>query len=183
MESLLDKLNETAAFLAAAGIVSPTVGVVLGTGLGELAHHIEIEKTIPYHGIPNFPVSTVEFHKGNLIWGKIGTTSVLAMQGRFHYYEGLPPASRGTPRRRRSRRARRSGPSRPCWSSSCPDRRRASPGSARSWSGRGSRTLTRTPCVAHFGGEAAGVVDDGGLERGVDAAVRIARHGRRPRRC
>jgi purine-nucleoside phosphorylase len=88
MESLLDKLHETAAFLTAAGIVSPTVGVVLGTGLGELAHHIEIEKTIPYHGIPNFPVSTVEFHKGNLLWGRIGTTSVLAMQGRFHYYEG-----------------------------------------------------------------------------------------------
>ena len=88
MESLLDKLNETTAFLAAAGIVSPNVGVVLGTGLGELAHHIEIEKTIPYHQIPNFPVSTVEFHKGNLLWGRIGTTSVLAMQGRFHYYEG-----------------------------------------------------------------------------------------------
>jgi len=88
MESLLDKLKETTAYLANAGIVSPTVGVVLGTGLSELANHIDTEKIIPYHEIPNFPVSTVEFHKGNLIWGKIGATSVLAMQGRFHYYEG-----------------------------------------------------------------------------------------------
>lgn len=88
MNQLLNDLNETVTFLTESGIHSPTVGVVLGTGLGELVNHIEIEKSIPYHDVPHFPVSTVEFHKGNLVWGKIGNTSVLAMQGRFHYYEG-----------------------------------------------------------------------------------------------
>lgn len=60
----------------------------MGTGLGELVKMIIIEKSIPYGDIPNFPLSTVEFHKGNLIYGKIGNVQVLAMQGRFHYYEG-----------------------------------------------------------------------------------------------
>ena len=88
MNKLLEQLNETIAFLTEAGIHSPAVGVVLGTGLSELVNHMEIEKIIPYNEIPHFAVSTVEFHKGNLVFGKIGDISVLAMQGRFHYYEG-----------------------------------------------------------------------------------------------
>ncbi len=88
MNQLLTQLTETANFLTAYGFNKASTGIVLGTGLGELVNHIEIEKSIPYHEIPNFPVSTVEFHKGNLILGKIGETIVIAMQGRFHYYEG-----------------------------------------------------------------------------------------------
>jgi purine-nucleoside phosphorylase len=88
MNKLIGHLNETVAFLRTAGIDTPKAGVVLGTGLGGLVNHIEVQTTIPYHEIPHFPVSTVEFHKGNLVWGKIGETPVLAMQGRFHYYEG-----------------------------------------------------------------------------------------------
>ena len=66
----------------------PTIGIVLGTGLGALATKIENAKSIPYSSIPNFPQSTVEFHKGQLVYGDIGGNSVLVMQGRFHYYEG-----------------------------------------------------------------------------------------------
>ncbi len=88
MNPLINSLNETYAFLAKEGFNKATAGVVLGTGLSDLVNYIEIEKAIPYHDIPNFPVSTVEFHKGNLILGKIGETTVMAMQGRFHYYEG-----------------------------------------------------------------------------------------------
>ncbi len=66
----------------------PKVGVVLGTGLGELATQITDRQEIPYQEIPNFPVSTVEGHSGKLIVGKLGGVMVLAMQGRFHYYEG-----------------------------------------------------------------------------------------------
>ena len=78
----------TALWLQHNGITAPTVGIVLGTGLGELVHLIQVEKSIPYHQIPNFATATVEVHKGNLIYGIIGHTRVLAMQGRFHYYEG-----------------------------------------------------------------------------------------------
>src|SRR5687768_7414161 len=88
MNKLIGHLNETVAFLRTAGIDSPKAGVILGTGLGGLVNHIEVQKTIPYQEIPHFPVSTVEFHEGNLVWGKLGETPVLAMQGRFHYYEG-----------------------------------------------------------------------------------------------
>ena len=88
MNNLLDNLNETHTFLCKEGFDKATAGVVLGTGLSDLVNYIEVEKIIPYHEIPNFPVSTVEFHKGNLISGKIGGTTVMAMQGRFHFYEG-----------------------------------------------------------------------------------------------
>lgn len=67
---------------------NPSVGIVLGTGLGGLVSEIEIEKEIAYNFIPNFPISTVESHFGKLIFGKIGDTEVVAMQGRFHMYEG-----------------------------------------------------------------------------------------------
>lgn len=88
MNQLLQQLNETHHFLSKQGFDGARAGVVLGTGLGDLVNHLSIEKTIPYHDIPHFPLSTVEFHKGNLVLGKIGGTTVMAMHGRFHYYEG-----------------------------------------------------------------------------------------------
>ncbi|HWB24034.1 MAG TPA: purine-nucleoside phosphorylase [Chitinophagaceae bacterium] len=88
MTTYAQQITETAGWLKHRGILLPKVGVVLGTGLGELVKMTTIEKMVDYSSIPNFPVSTVEFHKGNLIYGKIGNTQVLAMQGRFHYYEG-----------------------------------------------------------------------------------------------
>ncbi|MBC7887237.1 MAG: purine-nucleoside phosphorylase [Ferruginibacter sp.] len=88
MNLLLDQLNETKAFLSKEGFNTATTGVILGTGLSELVNYIAAEKMIPYHEIPHFPLSTVEFHKGNMILGKIGKTTVIVMQGRFHYYEG-----------------------------------------------------------------------------------------------
>ena len=85
---MLEKIKETAAFLKKEYPVMPETAIILGTGLGELVNHIDIEKEIPYQHIPNFPVSTVEGHSGKLIFGKLGTKEILAMQGRFHYYEG-----------------------------------------------------------------------------------------------
>lgn len=67
---------------------SPTTAIILGTGLGKLADEITDATRIPYKDIPNFPVSTVEGHHGNLIFGKLGEKDILAMEGRFHYYEG-----------------------------------------------------------------------------------------------
>ena len=66
----------------------PETAIVLGTGLGRLSEEIEKEVTIPYKDIPNFPVSTVEGHEGKLIFGKLGGKDIMAMEGRFHYYEG-----------------------------------------------------------------------------------------------
>jgi len=66
----------------------PTTAIILGTGLGAVVDHINIEVVIPYGEIPNFPVSTVEGHKGRLIFGTLGSKYIMAMQGRFHYYEG-----------------------------------------------------------------------------------------------
>lgn len=85
---LIAQLNETAAWLSRKGIVAPAAGIVLGTGLSHLVNHMVIKESIPYTEIPNFPVSTVESHKGNLVYGFIDDVPVLAMQGRFHYYEG-----------------------------------------------------------------------------------------------
>jgi purine-nucleoside phosphorylase len=85
--SYLKQLYETVAWLKDRGI-TPDTGVVLGTGLHGLLEHIAVTATIPYSGIPHFPVSTVESHKGNLVYGSIGSRKVLLMQGRFHYYEG-----------------------------------------------------------------------------------------------
>lgn len=86
---MIEKINQTAAFLTAAikGEM-PTIGIILGTGLGALADHIEEKQTIPYSQIPNFPVSTVQGHSSNLIVGTLGGKRVMGMQGRFHYYEG-----------------------------------------------------------------------------------------------
>ncbi len=85
---MLKQLHETVSFLKSRGVQEVDTGVVLGTGLGQLLSHMEIECTIPYKDIPHFPEATVEFHKGALIWGRIGGQKVLLMQGRFHFYEG-----------------------------------------------------------------------------------------------
>lgn len=79
---------ETASFLKQRGITNPVAGIVLGTGLGAMVEKISNAISIPYTEIPNFPEATVEFHKGNLIYGTVHNVPVLAMQGRFHYYEG-----------------------------------------------------------------------------------------------
>ena len=88
MENILQKIEETTAYLQAKGFTNATTAIVLGTGLGAFIDKIDIEQTIPYHDIPNFPVATVEFHKGQLIIGSIADKKVIAMQGRFHFYEG-----------------------------------------------------------------------------------------------
>ncbi|MSP69770.1 MAG: purine-nucleoside phosphorylase [Bacteroidetes bacterium] len=67
---------------------APEFGIILGTGLGGLVNEIEAEYILPYESIPNFPISTVEGHSGKLIFGKLSGKNVVAMQGRFHYYEG-----------------------------------------------------------------------------------------------
>lgn len=85
---MLEKINQTIEFINQYITEKPQVGIILGTGLGNLGDHIEIEKTLSYKEIPNFPVSTVSGHKGQLLFGKLGGKNVVAMQGRFHYYEG-----------------------------------------------------------------------------------------------
>lgn len=82
------QVEETASFLKAHLNQSVQIGIILGTGLGGLVEEMDIEKVIPYQEIPHFPVSTVESHQGKFIIGKLGGVSVLAMQGRFHLYEG-----------------------------------------------------------------------------------------------
>lgn len=86
--SMLDQLQETYEWLHARGITDPEVGIILGSGLDGLVKHIQIEKEFNYSVIPNFPLATVEFHFGKLIYGVLGGKKVLACQGRFHYYEG-----------------------------------------------------------------------------------------------
>jgi len=82
------QLQETIDFLKSAGITHPEIGIVLGTGLGKLVNEILIEKEISYADIPNFPVATVEFHSGKLIYGELSGKKVVVMAGRFHLYEG-----------------------------------------------------------------------------------------------
>lgn len=83
-----EQIREAVLFLKAKGIEAPKVGIVLGTGLGKFTDKINIIESIPYDDIPHFAVATVESHTGRLIYGTIGQNKVLAMQGRFHYYEG-----------------------------------------------------------------------------------------------
>ena len=85
------QLQETIDFLKSKGITNPEVGIVLGTGLGKLVDEISKEKEIAYSEIPNFPVVTVEFHSGRLIYGELSGKKVLVMSGRFHLYEGYNP--------------------------------------------------------------------------------------------
>lgn len=87
-QSISAQLQTTYEFLADLGFNKAKTGIVLGTGLGSFIHQMTIEQQIPYNEIPHFPVSTVEFHKGNLVLGHINGQHIIAMQGRFHYYEG-----------------------------------------------------------------------------------------------
>jgi purine-nucleoside phosphorylase len=88
MEDLKAKIKAAGDFIRTKTKLEPDVGIILGTGLGALANDIEKEAVIPYDQIPHFPISTVESHAGRLIFGKVGKRAVMAMQGRFHYYEG-----------------------------------------------------------------------------------------------
>ncbi|SEL62927.1 purine-nucleoside phosphorylase [Aquimarina amphilecti] len=81
-------IKETTEYLQEKGFENPEIGIILGTGLGQLLDEIEILKEVSYNHIPNFPTATVEFHKGKLIYGKLEGKNVVVMQGRFHLYEG-----------------------------------------------------------------------------------------------
>jgi len=83
-----EQVQETVSFIKEKTNFTPEYGVILGSGLGSFTDDIQIEFTLPYTEIPNFPVSTVQGHKGALVFGTIGDKKVVAMQGRFHYYEG-----------------------------------------------------------------------------------------------
>lgn len=85
---MIKDLRETAEYLKKKGFDSPEIGIILGTGLGQLVDDIEIIQEVSYNHIPNFPTATVEFHKGKLIFGILSGKKVIVMQGRFHVYEG-----------------------------------------------------------------------------------------------
>lgn len=88
MEHLMKRLNEAIAFFKELKVPQPRVGIVLGSGLGNFRDEIEIAAEVDYDQIPHFPISTVEGHHGKLIFGKLNGEQVVAMAGRFHYYEG-----------------------------------------------------------------------------------------------
>jgi purine-nucleoside phosphorylase len=91
--SLYDRVQDAAAVVRQRSKLRPDVGIVLGTGLGGLASEIEVEAALPYQEIPGFPLSTVESHSGRLLLGRMGSRPVVAMQGRFHRYEGYDLAT------------------------------------------------------------------------------------------
>jgi len=88
MNKLYDKVQESVEFIKGIINKAPDIGIILGSGLGEIVDAFEEKKHILYSDIPNFPQSTVEGHEGRLVFGKIAEKQVIAMQGRFHYYEG-----------------------------------------------------------------------------------------------
>ena len=88
--SLLEKIRVTQAFLESKGIEKPEFGLILGSGLGELAEEVEDAVVIDYADIPNWGQSTVVGHAGKLVYGTLSGRKVLALQGRFHFYEGNP---------------------------------------------------------------------------------------------
>ncbi len=85
---MIKQILKTTEYLQEKGFENPEIGIILGTGLGQLINEIEIIKEVSYNHIPNFPTATVEFHKGKLIYGKLEGKKVIVMQGRFHVYEG-----------------------------------------------------------------------------------------------
>ncbi len=86
---MLESIQRTTAYIKnRIGDFEPEAGIILGTGLGGLVNEIQIEKQLMYANIPDFPISTLEFHSGKLIFGTLGGVKVVAMQGRLHYYEG-----------------------------------------------------------------------------------------------
>ncbi len=88
MKEYLEQIAEAKTFIDKNTDIKPEIGIILGTGLGGLADDIQVETTLSYKDIPNFPISTVETHEGKLLIGKLVGKSVVAMQGRFHFYEG-----------------------------------------------------------------------------------------------
>ncbi len=88
MEKILEQLNEASQYIASSIQAKPQIGIILGTGLGDLVEKIEWKKIIDYKAIPHFPVSTVAGHAGRLIYGILSGKEILVMQGRVHYYEG-----------------------------------------------------------------------------------------------
>ncbi len=92
MSALISQLNDTVSFIRSKYNYSPEVGIVLGSGLGNFLGEINIETSISYKDIPHFPVSTVEGHDGKLVFGELKGKKIVAMAGRFHYYEGYSPA-------------------------------------------------------------------------------------------
>ena len=85
---MLEEFKAAASYIQGRTDVKPSIGIILGTGLGGLVNEIDIVQEIAYEDIPHFPISTVKGHSGKLIFGLLGGKSVVAMQGRFHYYEG-----------------------------------------------------------------------------------------------
>src|SRR5215217_1785017 len=92
MSALTDKINESVSYIRNLYKTPSQVGIVLGSGLGNLVKEIGIEAEIEYDDIPHFPVSTVEGHHGKLIFGELSGKKIVAMAGRFHYYEGYAAA-------------------------------------------------------------------------------------------
>ncbi|HTJ11532.1 MAG TPA: purine-nucleoside phosphorylase [Dinghuibacter sp.] len=88
---IMQQLQEAAAYIREQAAPLPETGIILGSGLGNLAHEIEGEMSIPYKDIPHFPVSTVEGHEGKLILGRLRGRNVAVLSGRFHFYEGYTP--------------------------------------------------------------------------------------------
>jgi purine-nucleoside phosphorylase len=88
MSQLYDQLQESLQYIRSRTAMAPRFGIILGTGLGNLTDDIETEAEIPYAEIPHFPESTVQSHKGKLVFGRLGGVPVVCMAGRFHYYEG-----------------------------------------------------------------------------------------------
>ena len=85
---MIKHIQETTEYLQNKGFENPEIGIILGTGLGQLINEIDIITEVSYNHIPNFPTATVEFHKGKLIYGEFEGKKVIVMQGRFHLYEG-----------------------------------------------------------------------------------------------
>ena len=85
---MLEKIRQTVDFIQSKISIQPRVAIILGSGLGDLANEIDVTDTVDYHEIPNFPVSTIKGHSGQLIFGTVAGVPVVAMKGRFHFYEG-----------------------------------------------------------------------------------------------
>lgn len=88
IDDLVKRVNEAKDYVKSRNGLQPSIAIILGTGLHELSNYIEIETEIPYEEIPYCPVSTVEFHQGKLLLGRLSGKNIVAMHGRFHYYEG-----------------------------------------------------------------------------------------------
>ena len=88
MSELMEMINEAVAAIRKQSDIAPRVGIICGTGMGDLANKVENATIISYDNIPHFPISTVESHHGNLMLGTLADQPVIVMQGRFHVYEG-----------------------------------------------------------------------------------------------